>query len=125
MCTPNVEIASLLPYESAGVFHRVLSFFNIISEGAESDIPPIDVFTFEEHTLVREGTNRVIAYRLHNRTHIPARVVGPPEGEDLLRFTIELRLQDGMLGFAHFPIDQTDADRKHRTQQEFQIFLNQ
>ena len=67
----------------------------------------------------------MVAYPLRNRTHIRARFVDPPEGEDLFsRFTIELREQEEMQGFAHFPIDQTDADREWRTNQEFQLFCN-
>lgn len=124
MCIQNVEIASLLPYESAGVFHRVLSFYNSIAQGTESNIPPIHIFEFGGRTVVREGANRVIAFRLHRRTHIPARQVEPPAKRDLVQFTVELREQEQMQGFAHLPIDQTDEDRERRTNEEFQLFLN-
>ena len=123
-CEEEVEIASLLPYETAAVFDRIQRILGAIDRGEDRGMTPISIFTFDGRTIVRDGANRVVAYRLRNRTRIRASYVDPPEGDDLLRFTINLREQEEMQGFAHFPIDQTEADREWRTTQEFQLFCN-
>ena len=120
----EVEIAQLLPYEAAAVFGRVQQILHAIDRGEDRTMTPISIFTFEGCTMVRDGTNRVVAYRLRHGTHIRARHVDPPMGADLLRFTIGLREEDEMQGFAHFPIDQTDDDRVWRTGREMRQFCN-
>jgi hypothetical protein len=109
----QVAIKELIPEECAGLKPAYEKYLRLIAAGKTSDIPPIKVAHIGRHLLVRDGTNRVLAFKERKIATIDAKPLEPRDENEAHYFErlVQHRVAAGMQGFNQMRIATTEEER--------------
>jgi hypothetical protein len=121
--TIKIDIAKLVPYESAGVQTAINRKIAQISAG--ETIKPPRIVMINDMPMVKDGNNTVLAYKHLGYSYVECQVESLDCSlQQSFIDTLKIRLEKEQVGFNNFLIVQTDEDRLKITTSEHNDYLD-